>query len=583
MSSATQKQQTLWVLPPEADQKACEKIIQHFDLHPSITNILVNRGFTTEQAVDFFINPRLASLSDPFDLKDMDKAVDRIVTAIERQEKILIHGDYDADGITATALLCYFFKSCGIDHAYYLPHRLEDGYGVSLKCIDHCKKNNIDLFITLDCGIKAFEAVEYAAKLGIDVIITDHHESDDHIPNCVAVVDPKRKDCTSNMEELAGAGVAFKLIHALLKVGKQKKLKWSRGFDLKEYLDLVLIGTLADKVPLKTENRILLRHGLTAMQQTRKIGLQHLTKSAQNKNNKTALSMQDILFKVVPKINAAGRIDSANTSVDLLLTDDHMQGQELSYMLQELNQQRQRLERSVSQEIEQEIENNPEIKNSRLLVLFSPDWHIGVLGIVASRMCQKYNKGALLFQVRGDIAKASCRTPDNGLNLVELIESCSDIVEQFGGHEHAAGVTIKTEKLELFRKRINEAALTLSAKRPPAQTQIDAVVGFHQINNKLITDMNRLEPFGTDNPEPVFLTQRVQLAGPPFVIGGNHLKLKFMQNNLHLNAIAFGMAHRANELYGVSWLDILHMPSIDTYTSTPQIVLRLYDFKPSKS
>ncbi len=567
-----------WAAPRPLDAQVLQRIQEAFPYHPAVVRMLVSRGLTTAEEVDLFTRPRLSRLGDPFQLKGMEPAVARILQAIDGNEKVLVYGDYDADGITATALLILFLRSTGVPHTYYLPNRLTEGYGLNETCIRQCQREQIRLLVTLDCGIKSFRECALARECGIDVIITDHHTAEETVPECCAVVNPKQPGCPSGMEELSGVGVVFKLIHALLIQGRKTNRPWATRFDLKQYLDLVLIGTLADKVPLRSENRTLVRHGLDVLRRTDKVGLRLLAEDMQPPGG-PPISLQDILFRLIPKINASGRVDSPEPAVELLLTDDQNRGQELVYLLNEFNKQRKAIEDTITRDIEQQLTKAR--AQDAVIVLASDRWHIGVLGIVASKLCQKHHRPVILFQPKGDMAKASARSPDGGDDILELILRCQDLVVECGGHRNAAGLSVRTGQIDAFRDRIVEEARKLQARPPAPRLYIDAEMEFKDITPELLRDLDLLEPFGVDNPPPVFRACGVTIKTTPKVFQNGHFRVRLLQGRNEFDGQGFGLGHRVGELTAGSRIDVLFQPSADTFAGRRAIALRLADFRPS--
>ncbi|WDU84359.1 single-stranded-DNA-specific exonuclease RecJ [Caloramator sp. Dgby_cultured_2] len=391
------------------------------------------------------MNPDLRLLYDPFLLKDMDRAIDRIDEAIKKREKIYIYGDYDVDGITSTAVLYRAFKKLGVDVSFYIPDRVNEGYGINREAIDHISSLDVDLVITVDCGISAIEEVEYAKEKGLDIIITDHHECKERIPNTIAI-NPKRHDCQYPFKGLAGCGVAFKLVQALFKFYDLQ------GYE--EFLDLVAIGTIADIVDITDENRIIVKYGLEKILNSDKAGINAIKQVAGIKDK---ISTYNVAFQIAPRLNAAGRLSDAKIAVELFITNDNEKAMQIAKYLDQENKKRQQIEQEILDECIEKIQREIDLKRDRVIVLSSPNWHVGVIGIVASRIVERFNRPTILFYEEGETLRGSGRSI-RGFNLYDNLVECKDLLVKYGGHELAAGLTIERSKLDDFRKRLNELA-----------------------------------------------------------------------------------------------------------------------------
>jgi single-stranded-DNA-specific exonuclease len=531
----------------QPDIHLVEKLCGMLNCHPAIASILINRNiFSTEDVSDFF-NTSLNQLSPPFSIKDMDVAVDRILGAIERKEKILIFGDYDVDGITATTLLLEFLRSVDADVSYYIPHRIAEGFGLKKNHIlDVAMPKGIHLIITVDCGSESQDAVKAARNAGIDVIITDHHMISDTIPPAVAVVNPKRNDCPSGFRDLAGVGVAFYLLICL-----RKKLRDTNFWEdrpepnLKNYCDLVALGTLADVVPLTRENRILTTAGINIIRSTRRPGLNALIEVCEI--NKNAIDTDDIVFYLAPRLNSAGRIDHASTAVELLRAKDIKTARTIAHSLNLLNQDRRNIENKILAEVNDHLKNNPHLLRENTLVLARQNWHLGILGIVASRLMKKYFRPVVLITTADGIGKGSARSIPE-VNLHEGLSACANDLETFGGHSMAAGLKIKTENIDRFKKHFENIVGRMS--KPVdfiPKIAIDYKLDFINISDKLIDELESLKPFGIANHEPLFMTKKVNIVSSKYV-GDHHrqmvLEQKIGKTTKTFNAIQFNVDTR---------------------------------------
>ena len=521
-----------------------EKFCKMLNCHPAVASILINRNIFSTEDVSNFFNTSLTQLSPPFSIKDMDAAVDRILAAIERKEKILIFGDYDVDGITATTLVLEFLHSVDADVSYYIPHRIAEGFGLKKNHIsDVAIPNGIHLIITVDCGSDGQDAVKSARNAGIDVIITDHHMIPNSIPPALAVVNPKRNDCPSGFHDLAGVGVAFYLLICL-----RKKLRdinfWKDRPEpnLKYYCDLVALGTLADVVPLTRENRILITAGIDMIRATDRPGLNALMEVCEI--NKHTLDADDIVFYLAPRLNSAGRLDHASIATELLLAKDINTARTIAHSLHQLNQNRRSIENKILAEVEDHLKNNPHLLQKNTLVLTHQDWHIGILGIVASRLMKKYCRPVVLITTADGIGKGSARSIPE-VNLYEGLSACADNIENFGGHPMAAGLNIKTENIDRFKNNFENIVSRMA--NPVDFTPkiiIDCRLDFGNISDKLIDELETLKPFGSANHEPLFMTKDVHIVSSKPV--GNHHRQMVLEQNTGktFNAIQFNVDTR---------------------------------------
>lgn len=528
----------------QPDIHTVDKLCMILKCHPAIASILVNRNIVSEEDVSNFLNPSLSRFKPPFSIKDMDAAVNRILTAIKQNEKILIFGDYDVDGITATTILFEFIRSAGADVSYYIPHRTNEGYGLQKNQIsDYALSKKINLIITTDCGSGSHDAVKTAKSAGIDVIITDHHIISEKIPQAVAVVNPKRHDCPSSFDDLAGVGVAFCLLICLRK--KMREIHfWQNRTEpnLKSVCDLVALGTLADMVPLVAENRILTRTGLDIITSSNRPGLNALIEaSGINKNN---VDTDDIVFGLAPRLNSAGRMDHASMAVELLTTNNTETAEQIAQSLNHMNQRRRSIENGILSQIEGQLKKNPHLLQKKTLVLTHQDWHLGVLGIAAARIMQKYFRPVVLITTTAGIGKGSARSIP-GVDLYKGLMACADDLENFGGHSMAAGIKIKTKKIAQFQTKFENAIdnMTKSDDFIP-KISIDYELDFDDISDALIDEIESLKPFGSGNPEPLFMSRNVKVASSK-IVGKNHRRMLLKQASENVgktyNAIHFNI------------------------------------------
>jgi len=491
--------------------------------NPLVATLLSLRGITDLQDARFFLNPDLKNLTDPFLLKDMDKAVARILPAVENREKIQIFGDFDADGVTATALVCDFLEHCGADVSWYIPHRIKEGYSLQPDHIRQASEQDIDLIITVDCGVTSHEAVQLAILEDIDVIITDHHEPEATLPDALAIINPKRNDCTACLDFLAGVGVAFFLVMALRKHFRDHGFWEDRPEpSLLSYLDLFTIGTIGDMVPLINENRALCIAGFKSIRQGTRQGLKSLAQIS--RLDIARIDSDDISFKIVPRINAAGRIAHARICVSQLTDTDRFQTEKTASILDQLNVKRQKIELEIVSTIEQRLAKEPSLLDGRLLFLWDDTWMPSVLGIAASRLSKKYHCPVILMSVSGDQAVGSGRSINN-ISLHKALFDNQDLIEKFGGHAMACGLTVRTTHLAALARNLRHHIAKHYSDADFQKTMtIDAVLDFDDITGALAQEVDRLRPFGMANPEPVFVCKDVRVASD-YIIGTLHRKM----------------------------------------------------------
>ncbi len=536
-------EKNLKILKP--DPNAIQEIYRCLGCHPVTAAVLVNRNLVCIDDVKRFLSPSFKHLRAPDSIVDMQPAIDRIAQAIYRKEPILVFGDYDVDGITSTVLLYEFLKLTGAKVSYYIPHRIEEGYSLKPEQIKNIadSSSGIRLIITVDCGSNSHEAIEAARKAGIDVIITDHHHTAGNLPDAIAIVNPKREDCQSGLEHLAGVGVVFYLIISLRKYLREKGFWHSRTEpNLKQMCDLVALGTIADVVPLKDENRVFVKTGLEIIQSGTRLGLKSLVKASGF--FKQVLDSEDIAFRLAPRLNAAGRIEHAEWAAKLLMTDQEDRAAELARFLNELNIQRQEFEQNTFDDILNRIHLNPDLLCKKALVMASTHWHEGILGIVASRLAERFFKPTILITVRDGFGKGSCRSIP-GFDLYPGLCQCSALLEDFGGHSMAAGIKIKTSNIDSFKESFhNIVSAHMQKETPVPELTIDCELSFDDINEHFIDEIETLKPFGSENPEPVFLARNIAVSDLK-IVGQNHRRMLLGQpgglTQKKFNAIHFNV------------------------------------------
>lgn len=552
-----------------SDEKLVDEICERYNLNKVIGKIIVNRHVVNDEDVRIFITPTRDDFHNPFLFKGMDIAVDRIIKAINNKEKILIYGDYDVDGITSTTVLKKYLMDRGISVDTYIPNRLHEGYGLNKKAIDTIKERNIDLIITVDCGISAIEEVDYAVRLGMDIIVTDHHEVGEKLPNALAVIDAKRKDNTYPFRALAGVGVVFKLIQALsikLEIKPEEYLK---------YLDLVCVGTISDIVPLEGENRTIAKLGLMLIKVTRNLGLRELIKSSGYKE----IDSNTISFGVAPRINACGRMGHEEEALKLFLAEDLESATKITKELNEYNTLRQSTEKAIYEEAVQQIEKN-RLDENNSIILGGKGWHHGVIGIVSSKVTDKYYKPSILLSFEDNIAKGSGRSVP-GFDLYEGLAKCEDLLEKYGGHSMAVGLTLKKENLENFKERFEQIAKEKNIKELVPIIYIDDELKLKDINMDLVKSISILEPFGEANKVPLFLIKNLKIDSIRALSEGRHLKLTLRDENFVINAIGFELGYLAEEYRIGDRIDVVGTLEINSFNGFSSIQINMKDIRKS--
>jgi len=581
-----------WVVKPQGNPEAVAAMAAATGISPVLANLLVQRGIDTLEKAKKFFNPQLSDLHDPFLMKDMDKAVERVERAVRNREKIMVYGDYDVDGTTAVALVYKFLRQIGHkDLLFYIPDRYTEGYGISTKGIDHAARKGATLIIALDCGIKAIEKVDYAKRKGVDFIICDHHLPAEEIPRAVAVLDPKRTDCTYPFDELSGCGVGFKLVQAYC---QKNGIPFQQ---IEPLLDLLAVSIASDIVPLVDENRILAHYGLLRLNASPSKGLLSIIKiCGLDRHN---ITIDDIVFKIGPRINAAGRMrmdendenaapSGGYAAVNLLIEGNESLAEEFGSVIDGFNQDRKCIDRSVTQEAHDFIEAHAELKAAKSTVIYNPRWMKGIVGIVASRLIETYYRPTVVLTMSNGFVTGSARSVP-GFDLYQAVESCSDLLENFGGHMYAAGLTMRPERVEEFTRRFNayvEENIDPITLQP--QVEIDSELFFSNITPAFRRDLNRFQPFGPGNPAPVFVTRGVVSHGETKLVGADceHLRMDLMQRqkpNTTIQTIAFQQPTHYEWIRAGHPIDVCYQIVENHYRGSVSVQLRIKDIKPLRS
>lgn len=567
-----------WVVAPDpADSGApTSALARELGLPPALVQILYSRGYTSAEAIGRFLLPRFSDLCDPFLLPNMQSAIERIVLALAENEKIMVFGDYDVDGLTASALLFLVFNRLGANVSNYVPNRLSEGYGLSPDGFLEAKRRGVTLVVSVDCGITAVDEVAFAREQGIDCVITDHHEPGRVLPKAVAAVNPKLGGEGALGEELSGVGLAFKVAQALYRRLGQDEL------ELEEHLDLVALGTSADIVPLIGENRILTKFGLAQIAKTTKPGLKSLAFVAGLMGQE--ISTGQVVFVLAPRINAVGRLGDAEKAFKLLTTRDELVAAECARHLDAENRRRKDIDEKTLEEALELIEQQVDFANDRAIILASPGWHLGVIGIVASRLVERFHRPTVLIAIDGAEGKGSARSIP-GFHLHDALKECQELLTRFGGHKYAAGLSLPSENIESFRGKLQRvSAERLSEEDLIPKLYLDAEVDFDQIDAKFVELVEQFAPFGPQNMRPTFVTRKAELFGQPQVVGNGHLKFKARQSasggDRVFDCIGFGMGHRASELVaGRTKVDLAYVVEFNEWNGARRMQLRLKDLR----
>ena len=567
----------IWKLREGADAENVRRLSSELGVDPVLAELLVQRGVHTFEQARAFFRPSLDDLHDPFLMTDMDKAVERVHQAVVAGEKILVYGDYDVDGTTAVSLVYTFLHRQTRHIDFYIPERYDEGYGVSYKGIDWAAENGFRLIITLDCGIKANEKVEYARSKGIDVIICDHHLPENELPKAVAVLDPKREDCNYPFDDLSGCGVGFKLVQAYSQ-------RYGIPFEtLIPLMDLLVVSIASDLVTVVGENRILAHFGLKQLNSSPREGLLAMIQLSGLEPGH--LTIDDIVFKIGPRINAAGRMESGRMAVDLLTARNVADAVRIGNAINEHNNERKNIDRRITQEAIEMVESGQCLSSGKATIVYNPQWHKGVVGIVASRLVEAYYKPTIVFTMsQGGLVTGSARSV-HGFDLYDAIESCADLLENFGGHLYAAGLTLKEENLPAFCERIEKhISGTIIPEMQTPVVDIDTMLNFSQITPKFLRILKQFQPFGPGNSSPVFRTDNVYDNGMGRKVGaeGGHLKLELIQESHpyhHISAIAFNMADYFNHIKAGNPIDVCYSIVENYYRGTSSTQLRVKDLR----
>lgn len=562
-----------WVLRTPAAPEHAQRLAAELGLSFTFASLLANRGFGSSLEVQEFLQPSLGKLLDPFLMRDMDKATERIWKAIDAQEQILVFGDYDVDGITATSLLSSALTRLGAKVTYFIPDRIRDGYGFSERGVEVARKRRTKLVVTADCGITATNEVKIAGTHGIEVIVTDHHEPLGDMPDAVAILNPKRKDCPYPFKELAGVGVVLKLVQGL---AAARPGALPEEF-VPQHLDLVALGTIADVVPLRGENRIFAKLGLDQICTSQKPGIIALKEVAGLKARR--VESGHVAYILAPRINAAGRLGNAESGVRLLLSTEPQEAAIIAESLEEDNSNRKKIdEQTLEDALEQLRRSGPDLPPA--IVLWSDSWHPGVLGIVASRLMERFHRPTILVSADEDEGKGSGRSIP-GFDVCQALQECREFLIGFGGHSYAAGLTIRAENLEKFREKL---CSVVTARINPddyvPKLSIDGSLSLDDCNEELVEFLDRLSPFGIGNAEPLFVADDVRLASPPTVVSRNHLKMSLRQNGREIDCIGFGMGHMASRIQSdPGRLSVAFVPTINVWQNRARLQLKLRDIQ----
>ncbi len=559
----------------EQDEETQRFLSRELNISPVISQVLINRGIKDVDAADRFLHPNLSHLTPPAMMKDMEKAVGRIVKAILGHEKIMVYGDYDVDGITAVTILVTFLREVGADVSFYTPHRLTEGYGLNLEALNRIRSTGTRLMLTVDCGITDGEAIGFAQSNGMDVIVTDHHEVPDELPPAYAILNPKQKGCGFPFKSLAGVGVAFYLVIALrAKLRDMGFWRHNKVPNLKEYLDIVALGTIADIVPLISENRILVKFGLEQLTVSSRPGIIALKEVSGLRD--TVITSGMVGFRLAPRINAAGRLSRADDGVRLLTTRDLTEAKEIAMVLDSENTKRQRIEERIVKKAKDIVESDERILCGRSITLASHDWHTGVIGIAASRLVEEYYRPTVIISLQRGRGKGSARSIE-GFHLYHGLMGCAHLLEGFGGHKYAAGLTIDEKNIPAFQNIFEEIVKNeLSEEDLIPKIHIDRSITLGDLTWEFLNELKALSPFGASNPEPTFCSSMLSVLGSR-VVGNDHLKLKVKEDDILCDAIGFNMGK--NPPSPGRQIKAAFVPQINDWRGTRTIQLRLKDIE----
>ena len=553
----------------ELDEEKIDEIVKKFDVPELLATVLVNRGIVDDEEIRVFLNPTRSDFHDPYLMPDMEIAVERIIKAIDNQEKVIIYGDYDVDGITSITVLKKFLKTCGLEADYYIPNRLSEGYGLNKAAIDYIKEKEYTLIITVDCGISGIEEIEYANSLGIETIVTDHHEPMEVLPPAVAIVDLKRKDNdTYPFKSLAGCGVVFKLTQALgMRLGIDEK-------EYLKYLDIVCVGTISDIVPLVDENRVIAKLGLKLVEVTRNPGLKALL----NASGYKVVNSNTISFGIAPRINACGRIGYEEEALKLFLTENLVQASEITERLNKYNRDRQEIEKNIYDEAIKMMEK--EDSNAQSIVLGSNNWHHGVIGIVSSKITEMYFKPSILICFEGEDGKGSGRSIP-GFDLHEALAETAKYLEKYGGHEMAVGLSLKKKNFNRFKEAFEKYVEEKDITGIVPIIEIDKQISLKDIDSNIVKQLDLLEPFGEANRRPIFVYKNLKIDSIRALSDGKHLKMTLKDGNTIVNAIGFNMGQLSKEYMIGDRIDVVGTLEINAYNGREMVQINVKDIMKS--
>ena len=560
-----------WFQYPQ-DEKLSGEIANEFNISKVTSQVLINRGIKTGEEASSFISPRLSGLKDPFEIPNMKKAAGRVLLAKERGEKVTVYGDFDVDGVTATAIVVLALRKLGIETSYYIPHRYGEGYGMHEGAVSKIAADGTKLILTVDCGITNAKEIETAASLGMDVIVTDHHNIPKKLPGAFAVVDPKMIEGPHSSKNLAGAGVAFKFVWAVFKEAGIKDTAL-----IKEYLDLAALGTVADVVPLTEENRVITVAGMKVINENKRVGINQLISAS---GLKGSINSHKISFMLAPRLNSPGRLEHAGLSLELLLENDTSKASDIAARINKVNSQRQEIGSLIGEEALSAVKD---YENKKILVLSSKGWHPGVIGIVASKICQKFNRPAILIGIHDDKCRGSARSIE-GCDVYSLLASCSDLFTDFGGHKDAAGFEMKAENIDKLKERLSkEVDSQISIDTLAAKTRIDCELDSKDICLTLAKEMANLEPFGQGNPHPVLMSKGLKVVSKKAVgASKKHLKLKLTDGKLLFESIGFGIGDLWEKIGLNSSFDFAYSLKINDWSGFDEPELELIDIRRQK-
>lgn len=559
-----------WVYAQPGYGNAVPELEQQLSIPSRIAQLLAIRGIETFDDAKSFFRPSIDLLHSPFLMKDMKAGAERLALAIRKSEKVLVYGDYDVDGTTATSVVYTFLKEFGVDADYYIPHRFKEGYGINPDGIRYAGEIGATLIVSVDCGITAIEEAKVAKEKGIDLIICDHHTVGEGIPDAAAVLDPKRPDCDYPFDGLSGAGVGFKLIQGTLeKLGLPQSVSY-------KYLDLIAISIASDIVPIIDENRVLMKAGLQMIHRSPRVGIKALLDMINV--NKEDINTSKIVFSIGPRINAAGRMGDATTAVKLMISETLPEAKSFAYELENINLRRRDTDSQTMDEAMKQIEEEFDMEQTSTIVLYDKDWHLGVIGIVASRLVDLYHRPAIMLSNVDGKIKGSARSI-KGFNIYDAIKKCEDLLEQYGGHEYAAGLTLPVDNLTEFRRRMNELAyLDLSENSFEPELQIDTELDLSEIDMKFWKLLSQFEPFGPANIRPIFVSKDVKVVGVPTIVGNGHLKMRVKQENSGIfDTIGFNMHEFLPKVRGDQSFDIAYVLEENNWNGRRTLQLRLKD------